>query len=113
MIGFDSVPYALAMYLFSMSSFGLQKAYSSLGTQPVPGVVELLANLFGGPLSLIGIIALIVLGFMSFPWWLPAIALVFSWFFAGYTYGKLPIGAEYALFGFPAGVIATIIWVLI
>lgn len=106
--------YVAALFFLILASYGHNKSSGSIGAQPTPGTTAWhLYAWFGGGLSTIGIIALLIGGFIYLSWWVPIAALFGSLFLAGLVYGALPIGATYAIFGFPVGAVLAVVWVFL
>lgn len=106
--------YAAALFFLILASYGHNKSSSSIGAQPMPGTTAWhLYAWFGGGLSTIGIVALLIGGFVYLSWWVPIVALFGSLFLAGLVYGAMPIGATYAIFGFPVGAVLAVVWVFL
>jgi hypothetical protein len=102
-----------AMYCFALASYGIFRADQNLGTQPQPQY-EVACYLCGGPVSLIGSVGLLVGGFMHFSLWsTPVSIFCLSLYAAGYTYGRFPIGASYALMGCVVGAPLALVWFVI
>jgi hypothetical protein len=103
--------YVAAMFFINLASYGRYKTGGSFSAQPMPGTIAWhLYAWFGGILSTLGIIMLLISGFIYLSWWIPIAALVGSLFLAGLVYGALPIGDTYAIFSFPIGALLGIAW---
>jgi hypothetical protein len=107
--------YAAAVFFLILASYGHGKASSSLlGGQPMPGTpLWHLYSWFGGGLSTLGIIALLIGGVVYLSWWVPVGALFGSLILAGIVYSFLPVGVAYAIFGFPIGALLGVAWVIL
>jgi hypothetical protein len=103
--------YAAAVFCLMLATYGHKKSSAYIGAQPIPGTTAWhLYSWFGGGLSTLGITALLIGGFVYLSWWIPIATLFGSAFLAGMAYGALPIGATYAIFGFPLGALLGVAW---
>lgn len=103
--------YFLSLLFVLLGNYGFYKTNNVIGAFPSPdGNAWLFYNLFGGVLATVGIIAILIVGFFVYSWWVPFLVLVFASILVGFIYLSLPLGATYAIFGFPLGVISFLIF---
>ena len=106
--------YLIAMTMFFFSSYGeMKNSKQDLGFQSPNSQVTLITAILAGPISTIGMLILIVVGFVQFPFWIPIAGFIGSGFFAGLIYGlvrssRMPYLNSLAVLTSPlVGIVAT------
>lgn len=102
--------YVAATLFLGLASYGHYKSSAYAGSQPRPGTTPWYLYSLGGKLSSLGLIALLIGGFVSLSWWVPIVVFLGTAFLSGFIYQAAPLGATYAIIGFPLGALVGLAW---
>jgi len=96
--------YFAALTAVGLSAYAHLKTSNSIGMSPDPdSLAGSLYAWFGGGLSTIVFLSLIISGFFVFSWWFPFASLAASLFLVGIIYWSIPLGPAFVYIAFPVG----------
>jgi len=106
--------YSVSLFGFLIAGYAQAKTSGLAGAEPLPGTRLHSAYMwFGGGLSTLGIVALLIAGFFTLAWWVPIAALFAGLFSAGALYGLVPLGPTWVFIGFPLGLLTAGAWLFV